>query len=108
MSIDYNFSVAIKGIACVLILMGHYRTYILPLSDDETFITQVVGMSSANVALFLFMFFSGYGMSLKEYVGHEIKQEWFARVKKIYLPLLVTCVLMIFVYALLPDTMSIS
>ena len=57
----------------------------LPPSDDETLITRIVGMSSANVALFLFMFFSGYGMSLKEYEGHDIKQEWFARVKKLYL-----------------------
>ena len=108
LSIDYDFSQSIKGIACVLILMGHYRTYVLPPSDDETLITRIVGMSSANVALFLFMFFSGYGMSLREYEGHDIKQEWFARVKKIYLPLLVTCVLMLVVYALLPDTMSIS
>lgn len=88
--------------------MGHYRTFILPPSDDETLITKFVGMSSANVALFLFMFFSEYGMSLKEYEGHDIKQDWFARVRKIYLPLLVTCVLMIVVYSLLPDTMSIS
>ena len=57
LSIDYNYSQAIKGIACVLILMGHYRTYLLPPSDDETLITRIVGMSSANVALFLFMFF---------------------------------------------------
>ena len=108
LTIDYNFSVAIKGIACVLILMGHYRTFFLPISEEETLITKIIGMSSANVALFLFMFFSGYGLSLKDYNGCNIYQDWFARVKKIYLPLLVTCLLMIVVYALLPDTMSIS
>ena len=107
-SIDYNFSSAIKGIACVLILMGHYRTTFLPISEDETLITKIVGMSSANVALFLFMFFSGYGLSLKEYKGRNIIRDWFARVSKIYLPLLVTCVLMIAVYALLPDIFSPS
>lgn len=56
-SIDYNFSSAIKGIACVLILMGHYRSFFLPISEDETLITMIIGMSSANIALFLFMFF---------------------------------------------------
>lgn len=108
LSIDYNFSSAIKGIACVLILMGHYRTTFLPISEDETLITKIVGMSSANVALFLFMFFSGYGLSLKEYKGRNIMRDWFARVSKIYLPLLVTCVLMIAVFALLPDIFSPS
>ena len=108
LSIDYNFSSAIKGIACVLILMGHYRTTFLPISEDETLITKIVGMSSANVALFLFMFFSGYGLSLKEYKGRNIIRDWFARVSKIYLPLLVTCVLMIAVFALLPDIFSPS
>ena len=107
-SIDYNFSSAIKGIACVLILMGHYRSFFLPISEDETLITMIIGMSSANIALFLFMFFSGYGLSLKDYNGRNIIRDWFARVGKIYFPLLLTCVTMIAVYALLPDIFSPS
>lgn len=108
LDIDYDFSLVIKGIACVLIMMGHYRTFILSPTEDETLVTKIIGMSSANVALFWFMFFSGYGLSLKDYLDRNINKEWFARIRKIYLPLLLTCIIMIVVYAFLPDTLSQS
>ena len=107
LTIDFSFSQAIKGLACVMILMGHYRTFFL--SDSIALnITTIVGMSSANIALFFFMFFSGYGLSLKDYNNVNLIREWTKRIKKILYPLFITGIIMLLLYALLPDNMSQS
>lgn len=103
LTIDFEFSQAIKGIACVMILMGHYHTYLLAHVDCEISLTCIEGRMIANIALFFFMFFSGYGLSLKDYSKHNILKDWLSRVKKIYYPLLTTCCMMLIIYAILPD-----
>ena len=108
LTIDYPFSQAIKGVSCVLILMGHYRTYLLHPQGLGWTVTSIEGYTSANIALFFFMFFSGYGLSLKDYGSHDILKDWLCRLKKIYVPVLVTCIVMLVVYVLLPDNLSES
>ena len=63
--IDLTMSAALKGIACVLILMGRFANRKLAI-DDKTTITYLVYLTTANIALSLFMYFSGYGLSLKK------------------------------------------
>ena len=58
LAIDYDFSQAIKAVSCIMILMGHYRSFVLPEEMRYSFFTNYIGMSSANIALFFFMFFS--------------------------------------------------
>ena len=94
----------VKGIECLLmILMGHYRTFVLPEEMRYSFFTNYIGMSSANIALFFFMFFSGYGLSLKINSCKNLSQVWWNRMKKIYLPLLFTCCVMIVIYSFIPN-----
>lgn len=63
--IDLPMTVALKGIACVLILMGHFAARKIAIGE-ATIVTRLVYSITANVALALFMFFSGYGLSLKK------------------------------------------
>ncbi len=63
--IDLPMSTALKGIACVLILMGHFAARKFTLGDT-TPINRLVYLTTANIALALFMYFSGYGLSLKK------------------------------------------
>lgn len=102
LSIDKNWADVIKGIACVFVLMSHYGQRMF---DDSIpwGISKVVWMTTANIALCWFMFFSGYGLSLKDYSKAQIGSEWWKRSKKIYLPLLLVCVFSMLVYAILPD-----
>lgn len=66
-TIDKKMSNAIKGIACVFVLMGHWATMRIVNNDLHLggAVSVVVYYLSANIALTWFMFFSGYGMSLK-------------------------------------------
>lgn len=66
--IDLPMSQALKGIACVLILMGHYAARLITM-DESTTISMMVYRTTANVALALFMYFSGYGLSVKKQSG---------------------------------------
>ena len=63
--IDLQMSTVLKGVACVLILMGHYLKRRNPFIETSLF-TQLVYYTSSNIALALFMYFSGYGLSLKK------------------------------------------
>lgn len=103
LAIDYDFSQAIKAVSCIMILMGHYRSFVLPEEMRYSFFTNIIGMSSANIALFFFMFLSGYGLSLKESSCMNLSHEWWNRMKKIYLPLLFTCCVMIVIYSFIPN-----
>ena len=64
-SVDLTMSNAMKGIACVMILMAHWgqRRFDPNLPWG---ISKIVWEFSANIALCWFMFFSGYGLSLKK------------------------------------------
>lgn len=107
LSIDLNMSNAMKGVACVMILMGHWGTLTF-FSDIPWGISKFVWLFFCNIALFWFMFFSGYGLSIKKYMNnYSIISLWLKRIKKIYLPLLVTCILMTLIYALLPANDSL-
>lgn len=87
LSIDLSLTTAIKGIACIFILIGHFGT--MNYNDTGTgVVTKAIHLTTANIALTWFMFFSGYGLSLKEYRPSHIKKEWCKRLKKTYLPLL--------------------
>lgn len=102
LAIDKKWTDVIKGIACVFVLMGHYGQrmfdYDMPLG-----VSKLVWFTTANIALCWFMFFSGYGLSLKDYSKAKIGSEWWKRAMKIYLPLLLVCVCSMLVYAILPD-----
>lgn len=102
MAIDLNMSHAMKGIACIFILLGHYGQRKSDQILDVGLITKAVWMSTANIGLVWFMFFSGYGLSLKHMEKNEVIGKWWKRLKKVYLPLLFTCVIATFIYALLP------
>lgn len=99
---DLNTTNALKGIACVFILLGHYgqRKFIVP--ELPWGISRVVCHLTASIALTWFMYFSGYGLSLKEN-NSPIFQQWWSRMKKIYLPLFFVCVLSLVLYLILPD-----
>lgn len=99
--IDLPMSAALKGIACVMILMGHYASRLNDLGDS-TRLTMLVYRTTANVALALFMYFSGYGLSVKMVTGGGYLLVWIRRLKKVYLPLLFTCVIAMIFYAILP------
>lgn len=99
--IDLQMSAALKGIFCVLILLGHYVKLRNTFIDASPF-TLLVYYTSSNVALTLFMYFSGYGLSLKKSSGGGYLTIWYKRLKKVYVPLLLTCVVAMFLYAILP------
>ena len=66
--IDLPMSTALKGIACILILMGHFVTH-RELAVDTTRFSRLIQNTTANIALAIFMYFSGYGLSLKKLSG---------------------------------------
>lgn len=105
--IDKDMSQAIKGIACVLILMGHWGQRRFSV-DMPMGVSKMVWLTTANIALVWFMFFSGYGLSLKKLQQSEMVSQWWKRCKKIYLPLLITVVVAFAMYAFLPESFSIE
>lgn len=87
--IDKQMAVALKGLACVLILLGHWGQRKFDV-DMPWGVSKVVWNTTANIGLVWFMFFSGYGMSLKkgtEEVGQcfhqlEVLQHFYETGKK--------------------------
>lgn len=109
-SVDKDFSTAIKGIACVMILLGHYGKrafgYDMPLPWG---ISRVVFMSAGNIALVWFMFFSGYGLSLKEDNKIvSIGKTWIQRVWKVYRPYLLVVIFASIICFFLPEKFSLD
>ncbi|MCM1109231.1 MAG: hypothetical protein NC388_09325 [Clostridium sp.] len=102
--IDLNTTQALKGIACVLILMGHWCT--MRIQPDFSFISRNVWLFAANIALTWFMFFSGYGMSLKRVDKGKHKKKWKKSVAKIYLPCLLVSSIAFLLYVILPENFS--
>lgn len=105
--IDLSMSQALKGIACVLILMGHFCSRLKTMSEATPFST-LVYMTTANVALSLFMYFSGYGLSVKPKNGGGYLTIWYKRIKKVYIPLLLVCFISMALYVVLPVKFSIE
>lgn len=84
--IDKQMAVALKGLACVLILLGHWGQRKFDV-DMPWGVSKVVWNTTANIGLVWFMFFSGYGMSLKkgtEEVG--LDRWWHSIIRKSKFP----------------------
>lgn len=90
LAIDKQFSICIKGIACVFILLGHWGQHNNFNGTIPWGISKIVWLSTANIALVWFMFFSGYGLSLKNVNKEEIPKSLGRRCLNIYLPLILT------------------
>lgn len=103
--IDLSMSVALKGIACVLILMGHFVNRRWNVIEPSLF-SQAIYYTTANVALVLFMYFSGYGLILKGINNSSISAAWLKRLKKVYGPLLFVSIVSLIVYSILPVRFS--
>lgn len=106
-TIDKDCSVLAKAFACVFILMGHFANRDIRMGVN-TVLDTAVYYTTANVALAVFMFFSGYGLSLKDYQSCSLIKEWFHRFKKIYFPLLFIGVIYVIICFLLPDKFSME
>lgn len=101
--IDKSTSIAIKGVACFFVLMGHYGTWLINTGEHCGMMTKVITHTTANIALAWFMFFSGYGLSLKNVRERDPLYIWIKRLKKIYLPLFFVCICTTILYMVIPS-----
>lgn len=87
-----EMSTLLKGVACIFILMSHYVAlfYGTGLPNGTLHYVQIY---AANIALVWFMFCSGYGMTLKSQSGGARFCELKMRILKIYVPLVLVCLL---------------
>lgn len=92
-----------KAIACVFVLIGHWATNLQNSGVELGVVARVSWYTTANIALCRFMYFSGYGLSLKENSGVAIGHDWWKRLLKIYIPLFVVCFFAVSVCTFLPD-----
>lgn len=105
--ISKETSIVIKGICCIFILMGHYGQRCfdenLPLC-----ISKICWLIPVNMALPIFMFLSGYGLSINTYFTqtNPIK-ELTKRTLKLYLPLAFVSFTAYLFYILLPDKFTL-
>lgn len=106
--IDLSMSKALKGIACVMILTSHWGLYRFQGIANLGHISKIVWSMAANIALVWFMFFSGYGMSLKKLKKGKLLHEWKRSCIKIYAPCLLVCLATFILYAFLPDSFTIK
>lgn len=90
--IDLPMSQAMKGVACVMILTSHWGLKRFGGVTDLGHISKVVWSMSAQIALVWFMFFSGYGMSLKQMEKKDIFDKWKKSCLKVYVPCLFICI----------------
>ena len=74
--IDLEMSKAIKGIACIMILTAHWGQRRLSGVDDIGYVSKVVWSMAASIGLVWFMFFSGYGLSLKKMNNNDLLPGW--------------------------------
>ena len=105
--INLNTANALKGVACIFILMGHYGTAQYNLGNKPIGFSWFIWKTTANIALVLFMYFSGYGLSLKNN-DVNIFAVLIKRLKKVYLPLLFVAIITMMTYILLPDRYSLE
>lgn len=108
---DRSASNFLKGISCIFILIAHFYS-MQHLYDNKDIswlhISKLCGQFSANSALVIFMFISGYGLS----ISHSRKESFFFfckhRLWKIYKPLLIVSLVSIIFYMILPNSYSIE
>lgn len=104
--IGKDYSLVIKGIACILVLMGHY----INLSSSivaHGYLSKFVYATTANIGLVWFMFFSGYGLSLKKVdLSPSVVKDLVSRILKVFFPLLFVCFVTTILYVLLPNKFS--
>lgn len=106
--IDLPMSQAMKGMACVMILTSHWGLKRFGGVNDLGHISKIVWSMSAQIALVWFMFFSGYGMSLKQIEKKDIFGKWKRSCLKVYVPCLFVCIVAFCLFAILPDNISES
>ena len=110
LNVDKDFSSAIKGVACVMILLSHYgkRAFGFDVPIPMS-ISKVVWWSSANIALAWFMFFSGFGLSLKDDCKIvSIKKTLLLRIWKVYRPYIIVVIVTLIIAFFLPDSFSLE
>lgn len=106
-SLDKSMSVGLKGISCILILIAHfYNMY--HWNDNHSIswlhFSKICGNFGANIALVIFMFISGYGLSKSHYKNETFMNFLKKRIWKVYYPLLIVCIISIILYYLLPSS----
>lgn len=104
-SMDRSMSQTLKGVSCIWILMSHFFFFVYPQADiPKWHLSWWCGQICANTALVIFMFISGYGLTVshkgKEVFGIFLKR----RMGKVYSPLLIVCVVTTVFYFLLPSS----
>lgn len=75
LTVSKEMMTLLKALACVMVLIGHYAARDLS-SGIATKVDKLIYMTVANIALVLFMFFSGYGLSVKDYKIVRLLNEW--------------------------------
>lgn len=107
--LDKNFSNALKGIACVLILMSHYESATHMRLDYYPWgISKVIFSTSANMGLVWFMFISGYGLTKSKIGDIEIGKDFIKRIGKVLIPMLIVYVCSFIVFAFIDRIAFIS
>lgn len=110
--LDKSMSVGLKGFSCILILIAHfYNMY--HWNDNHSIswlhFSKICGNFSANIALVIFMFISGYGLSKSHYNNKTFISFFKNRIWKVYYPLLIVSIISIILYFIIPtNIISIS
>lgn len=94
---DKNYSVALKGVACIMILLGHYQG--IPCLKHHS-IVSLLASYSTNIALVWFMFTSGYGLSLSKESNSLVN--CLRRCSKVFLPMIFVFIISLILYYFLP------
>ena len=109
--LDKSMSIGLKGISCILILIAHfYNMYHWNDNQNISWLhfSKICGNFSANIAVVIFMFISGYGLSK----SHDNSESFISflkkRIWKVYYPLLIVCIISIIIYLILPNIFSIN
>lgn len=107
--LERDYSTALKGIACVFILIGHYETINHDASLSLNYpIGRFVQSTSANIGLVWFMFISGYGLSVSKKTA-SWKSQCLNRLIKIFLPMLFVFLVTLVACLLIPtDIITIT
>lgn len=110
LSVDKDFSTAIKGIACVMILLGHYGKRAFGSYEFLPWgVSKVVFMCIGKIALVWFMFFSGYGLSLKNDITvGNVWTTWIKRVWKVYRPYMLVILASAIICFSLPEIFTLQ
>lgn len=106
-NLDRQYSAALKGMACIMILMSHYE---MMIHEDALHrgIAAFVGCTASNMALVWFMFISGYGLTVsKSGISNHIRGVC-ERCSKVFFPMLFIFCISLFLYLFIPLNLPIS